>query len=77
MEIESPADILRDSCGLEVHCSSQEAMDCYNEGLIQYVSGYGNSMANFEKALKLDNGFFLINCTLVSTKYDSYLCCNL
>lgn len=62
----SAGDVLQDRCGLHVHCASQEAMDCYNQGLIQYVRSYGDSMASFKKALELDNGFFLINCTLVS-----------
>ena len=67
MATESHTGVLRDRCGLEVHCSSQEAMDRYNQGLIEYVRSYGDSMASFGKALELDNGFFLINCTLVST----------
>jgi len=67
--------VLRDSCGLELHCSSQEAVDCYNQGLIQYVRSYGDSMESFGKALKLDNAFFLINCTLVSASCTStYVC---
>ncbi|XP_065913134.1 tetratricopeptide repeat protein 38-like [Dysidea avara] len=66
MATESHTGVLRDRCGLEVHCSSQEAMDRYNQGLIEYVRSYGDSMASFGKALELDNGFFLINCTLGS-----------
>ena len=58
--------VLKDSCGVAVHCKSQDALDYYNQGLLQYVRSYGDAMASFEKALELDNKFVLMNCTLVS-----------
>lgn len=58
--------VLNDSCGNPVHCKSQDALDWYNEGVLQYAKSYGDSMASFNKALELDSEFLLINCTLVS-----------
>ena len=57
--------VLHDSCGNTVHCKSQDALDRFNEGLLKYVRSYGDSMASFEEALKLDSEFLLVNCTLV------------
>ena len=69
---EGPSGVLQDCCGILVHCKSQDALDLYNQGLLEYVRYYGNYMNSFEKALELDNEFFLINCMLVSL----YIICN-
>lgn len=57
--------VLQDSCGNAVHCKTQDALDSFNQGVFQYVRSYGNCMASFKKALKLDSEFLLVNCTLV------------
>ena len=58
--------VLQDCCGILVHCKSQNALDLYNQGLLEYARYYGDYMSSFKKALELDNDFFLINCMLVS-----------
>jgi len=58
--------VLQDCCGISVHCKSQDALDFYNQGLLEYVRYYGDYVDSFKKALELDNEFFLMNCMLVS-----------
>ena len=57
--------VLQDSCGNAVHCKSQDALEFFNQGVLEYVRSYGDCMASFNKALQLDGEFLLVNCTLV------------
>ena len=61
--------VLQDSCGSAVHCKSQDALDCFNKGVLQYVRSYGDCMASFNKALQLDSEFLLVNCALVRRNF--------
>lgn len=69
--------VLLDSCGNEVHCKSQDALDRFNKGLLEYVRSHGNCMGSFEEALKLDNEFVLVNCVLVSFWFCLITCLSL
>jgi len=54
-----------DCCGITVQCSSQQALDLYEQGLFQYIKGYGDYLSTFEKALEHDSNFVLVHCTVV------------
>lgn len=58
--------VLQDSCGNEVHCKSQDALDRFNEGVLQFIRSYGDCMTSFKAALELDNEFVLVHSMLVS-----------
>ncbi|XP_065900373.1 tetratricopeptide repeat protein 38-like isoform X2 [Dysidea avara] len=55
---------LRDCCGIPVYCNNQQALELYNQGLLEFIKGYGDYRRKFEKTLELDSQFFLVNCTL-------------
>jgi len=57
--------LLEDCCGITVECCSQQALDLFNQGLLEYIKGYGNFLSTFEKALEFDPEFLLVHCTLV------------
>ena len=58
--------MMEDVTGYAVSCSSQGALDWFNEGITAFVSLYGNSMALFSKALEMDPKFLLPHCVLVN-----------
>ena len=57
--------LFEDCCGITVQCNSQRALDLFNQGLFEYIKGYGDFLSTFEKALELDTNFVLVHCTLV------------
>ena len=57
--------LFEDCCGITVQCSSQQALDLFNQGLFEYIKGYGDFLSTFQKALDLDPTFVLVHCTLV------------
>ena len=65
-------DLSKDCCGITVQCGNQQAVDLYNQGLLEYIKGYGDCVSNFEKALELDPNFVLVHCALVCISY--YMC---
>ena len=58
-------ELFEDCCGITLQCSSQQALDLYNQGLFEYIKGYGDYVSTFEKALELDPNFVLVHCALV------------
>jgi len=65
--------LLKDCCGIPVRCNNQQALELYNQGLLEFIKGYGDYNSKFKKSLELDSQFPLVNCTLVSCSYDVYL----
>ena len=63
-------DDFKDCCGIPVRCSNQQALELYNQGLMEFMKGYGDYNSKFKKSLELDSQFFLMNCTLVSCSLD-------
>ena len=61
--------ILEDCCGIPVHCNSRQALELYNQGLLEFVKGYGDYYSKFIKSLELDNRFLLLSCAVVSCLY--------
>ena len=57
--------LFEDCCGITVECSSQQALNLFNQGLFEYIKGYGSFLSTFEKALEFDAEFLLVHCTLV------------
>ena len=57
--------LFEDCCGIAIQCNNQQALDLYNQGLFEYIKGYGDYVSTFEKALELDANFVLVHCTLV------------
>ena len=64
-QCEGLSSVLQDCCGNFVHCKNLHALELYNQGQLEYVRYYGDCKSSFEKALELDNEFFMINCMLV------------
>ena len=63
-------DDFKDCCGIPVHCNNQQALELHNQGLLEFIKGYGDYNSKFKQSLELDSQFFLINCTLVSYSLD-------
>ena len=59
--------LFEDCCGITVQCNSQQSLDLFNQGLFEYIKGYGDFSSTFEKALELDPNFVLVHCILVCT----------
>lgn len=60
-------DGLVDATGYAVSCSSQDAVEWFNKGMLAFVTLNGNSMSFFDKALELDPDFLLVHCVLVGS----------
>lgn len=66
-------DLFKDCCGITVQCASQQAVDLYNQGLLEYIKGYGDYFSTFEKALEVDPNFVLVRCVLVCIFVETFI----
>ena len=63
-----------DTTGYSLSCTSHDALEWFNKGLVSFVSLYENSMSFFLKALEVDPDFVIVHCILVSPISTQYLC---
>ena len=61
---------LLDATGYSLSCTSQDALEWFNKGLVSYVTLYGNSMSFFLKALEVDPDFVIVHCISVGQVID-------
>ena len=54
-----------DISGQPVTCSSKEALEWFNKGLVAYVAVRESSLTYFQTALQLDDSFVLAHCLMV------------
>ena len=59
--------VYSDATGGDVTCSSKEALEWFNKGLIAYVAVRESSLPYFKAALQQDDSFVLAHCMLVCT----------
>ncbi len=57
--------VYSDATGGDVTCSSKEALEWFNKGLIAYVAVRESSLPYFKAALQQDDSFVLAHCMLV------------
>lgn len=54
-----------DCGGAPLTCSSDEALESFNKGLLEYVSVRQSALSHWERAVELDPAFVLAHCALV------------
>lgn len=59
------AEVLHSLTGYSVTCTSREALESFNKGVLAYVTLNGDCMLHFSKAIDLDPDFLLPHCVLV------------
>ncbi len=78
--------VYSDATGGDVTCSSKEALEWFNKGLIAYVAVRESSLPYFKAALQQDDSFVLAHCMLVCVDnpivymkhaFTAGICCNL
>ncbi len=57
--------VYSDATGGDVSCSSTQALEWFNKGLIAYVAVRESSLPYFKAALQQDKSFVLAHCILV------------
>ena len=55
-----------DCCGVSLTCASDDALECFNSALLEYVGVRQSALPHWTKALELDPSFVLTHCALVS-----------
>ena len=58
---------LQDCCGNTLTCSSQEALELYNEILESFISQKKSFIDSLKCVIELDNTFVLAHCLMVHT----------
>ena len=54
-----------DCSGAPLTCTSDEALESFNKGLLEYVSVRQSALSHWERAVELDPAFVLAHCALV------------
>ena len=58
-----------DCGGALLTCTSDEALESFNKGLLEYVSVRQSALSHWERAVELDPAFVLAHCALVRDGY--------
>ena len=65
---------LRDFCGNEITCTSEEAVKLYDTVVEGFVTNIGSIAGPLKRALELDSNFILARCLMVySNLYDIFV----
>ena len=56
---------MQDCCGNTLTCSSQEALELYNEVLESFVSYKDDCIDSLKRIIELDENFVMAHCLLV------------
>ena len=59
-----------DVSGLPIICSSEEALDCFNKGLLALVTLSESSVPWFKRAVELDQTFIMASSMMVKQNLD-------
>lgn len=59
------ADLMCDASGLPLTCSSQDALDSFNKGLLAYVTLKESPAPWFREALEKDGDFIMAHSLMV------------
>jgi len=62
-----------DCCGVPLTCASDDALECFNNALLEYVGVRQSALPHWTKALELDPSFVLTHCALVSPASEQVL----
>ena len=54
-----------DCGGAPLTCTSNDALESFNKGLLEYVSVRQSALSHWERAVELDPAFVLAHCALV------------
>lgn len=54
-----------DCGGAPLTCTSDDALESFNKGLLEYVSVRQSALSHWERAVELDPAFVLAHCALV------------
>ena len=57
-----------DCSGLPLTCANDDALECYNKALLEYVAVRQSALPHWTKALEFDPSFVLTHCALVSSR---------
>lgn len=60
------SELFKDLTGYPLNCSSEKALQSFNDGILAYVSFRENGLPMMQSALDVDDSLVLPHCVLVS-----------